>query len=164
MKTGLPYACKVLLLHEKLGKVWCIFDTKHQAVLLHTGSLIFCRLELFKNTYRFIDIEIESMLESKYVPFVHSIMKICIKAVQENVAAPELFDFLRYVFSHMQDLTEQGRTVVLLRIFLMCDYWNYDALSYQIAISDPALAEHYDQQKLNNILQGCWELFMKKNS
>jgi hypothetical protein len=164
MKNQMPYSCKVLLLHEKLGKIWCIFDTKHQAALLHTGSLIYCILEPVRHQYRFLHIEIESMISSEHVLLIHNIMRICTDSLQEHVATPELFDFLKYVFSALNDLDDKGSVIVLLRLFLMCDYLIDDATAYQIAVSDPVKSSCYDMQELNLLLEQCWDRFYEKNS
>lgn len=162
IKTQIPYSHKILLLHEKYGKIWTIFGKNHQAMQLSCGSLILCSIEKKGHQFVLDQLDIEMHISKDQLFFVHDIMRICLYALHYAVSVPEFFDFLRYAYTHMHRFSESGKQIILLRLFLMCDLLGKDQHAYRIATQDPEDCQQISSLILNNLINDCW-LALDKN-
>lgn len=161
IKNYIPYNHKLILLHEQYGKIICMFPKNHHAGLLTSGSFISCMVQKNHAIYSFVDLEIISNVQQEYLAFVHDIMRLCLQKVPSEVAVSELFDFLLYVFHNLKNLSEKGRMIVFLRLFLMLDLLPEHQEIYKAAIVDPcgiiiqeqAILEKYVVYSWNNFYQ-----------
>lgn len=159
IKNYLPYSHKILLLHQVHGKIFCMFGKNDQAALLTTGSLVWCMVEQTLKLHQFLAIEIESNLSMQHIALMHDIMRICLNRVPNNIAVPEFFDFLLYVYKNMDLLCDKGRQVVLLRLFLMLDLLADDSAMYHAALLDPTDVLSQDGAILSKYVLMCWDNF-----
>ena len=162
IKNYLPISQKVEIIHFEHGKILCIYPKNHQASLLSTGSLIFCAVEKSQNVYRFLDLSIETSahgLSMEQLVFVHDIMRLCKKSIPREIRVPEMFDFLLYIYSNILTLSEVGRSVAMLRLFLLLDLLPEQQEVYQIAIQDPCGIISQDFKIINEFVQRSWDNF-----
>ena len=154
IKNYAPVCNKVEILHKKYGKIVCIYPKKHQAALLTTGSLIVCEVEKMPYAYTFSYLFIEKnplSTSAKKLHFIHDIMKLCMSMLPFDVCVPELFDFLFYVYGRFDQLSDDGRKIVLLRLFLLLDLLPEHHDAYQAAVQDP-----YDHSVKNTAILEQW--------
>lgn len=161
IKNHIPYSCKVILLHQKYGKIMGVFSKKDQAALLTTGSLIWCSVQKKNNMYLLIDVEIESQIAMHNVSLMHDFMKLCWYRLPSKVCVPELFDFLLYVRGHMDQFCSKAEKIVILRLFLMLDLLDQDATVYSAAILDPMGLIPYENLLLENYVAAGWDNFYR---
>ncbi len=161
IKNHIPYSYKATLLHQKYGKIVAIFSKNDQAMLLTSGSLIWCSLQKKNNVYEFLNIEIESQVAVEHVPFVHDIMKLCLYQLPSNICVPEFFDFLLYVHNHMNFFCSNAQKVVMLRLFLMLDLLDQEAQVYQMAILNPMNASNINVVVLAKYVTAGWNNFYR---
>lgn len=162
IKNYLPISQKVEIVHFEYGKILCIYPKNHQAALLSSGSLVFCAVEKSQNVYRFVDLSIEFSphgLSLEQLKFVHDIMRLCQKSIPREIRVPEMFDFLLYVYRNILTLSQAGRSVAMLRLFLLLDLLPEQQEVYQIAIQDPCGIISQDSNTLNECLQRSWDNF-----
>ncbi len=161
IKSHIPYTFKVILLHQKYGKITCMFSKDHQAMLLTSGSLIWCNVEKIHNSYRLMSIEIESHISNQHLSFVHDVIKLCLFQLPSKISVPEFFDFLLYVWWHMDKFCSKAQKIVLLRLFLMLDLLDKDVQVYKIAILDPMQAVTYEKILLETYVASGWNNFYR---
>jgi hypothetical protein len=167
IKNYLPISQKIEIVHFEYGKILCIYPKNHQAALLSSGSLIFCAVEKSQNVYRFLDLSIEKSahgLSMEQLVFVHDMMRLCQKSIPREIRVPELFDFLLYVYRNLLTLSQAGRSVAMLRLFLLFDLLPEQQEVYQIAIQDPCGAIPQDAKFLNECLQRSWDNFYQHDT
>lgn len=157
IKNHVPYSFKVILLHQKHGKIVCIFDKKDQAALLTSGSLIWCSVKKMKNLYTLDNLEIESQAPLHSLIFMHDLMRLCLQALPSNISVPEFFDFLLYARQNLDTLSQKSKNIVFLRLFLMLDLIDEDHLIYQAAIMDPTGHITHEVSLLEKYVQHCWD-------
>ena len=162
IKNYIPYSHKVIILHKKLGKITCMFSPNHQAALLTSGSLIWCSVQKTNTIYKFLDLEIESAVCLSQLQFVHDIMRLCLQGVVRDIATPELFDFLSYVHSNIEQLSQQGQMVVMLRLFLMLDLLPEEQEIYRIATLDPYGPISHGTAELASHVAQCFDNFYQQ--
>lgn len=162
IKNYIPYSHKVLLLHQKYGKIVCMFSPNHQASLLTTGSLIWCQVQKTHTVYKFLDLEIEYNMPVSQLQFVHDIMRICFHKIPSSIVTPELFDFLLYAYHNFSNLTDKGRIVVMLRLFLMVDLLPENQEVYKAATLDPCGPIQKDIAALEKYLSLSWQNFYQQ--
>ncbi|OGB86087.1 hypothetical protein A3J41_01035 [candidate division TM6 bacterium RIFCSPHIGHO2_12_FULL_38_8] len=159
IKTEIPYRCTVILLHQKYGKIVCIFGKTDQAAVLTAGSFIWCSVVKTTTFYSLDTLEIQSQLAIKDLRFMHEIMRLCLYNLPKNIAVPELFDFLRYVQGHIDQFDDKSKHVALLRIFLMLDLVPDQPYIYQAAGLNPTGLIDIDLAVLQQYAQQCWSNF-----
>jgi hypothetical protein len=161
IKNHIPYSFKVVLLHQKYGKIIGIFSKNDQAALLTSGSLIWCSVEKKHNVFMITHVEIESEISMHNLSLVHDIMKLCLHRLPSRVSVPELFDFLLYVRGHIDQFCSKAEKIVMLRLFLMLDLLDQDALLYSVAILDPMGKIECDNIVLEKYVASGWDNFYK---
>ena len=164
IKNHTPYDFRVVLLHQTYGKIVCRFNKTDQAVLLTSGSLIWCTVQKNHITYKIIHLEIESQVAIQNLKFMHDIMKLCLHGMPTNIAAPEFFDFLLYVQKNVNKFSEKSQKIALLRVFLMLDLLVDDEVVLQVAILDPAGKILQDKITLEKYIKHCWNNFFQIKS
>lgn len=165
LKNYIPEKHKVVILHKHLGKISCIYTKKDAAIRLCTGSLFFCVVEKKKSWYEIVQLDlimVPANCSSDDIVFLHEIVLLCLKIVPSEVMVAELFDFLWYVFSNFDQLTDVGRQVVLLRLFLLFDLMPEDKMGYRGALQDPYGNIEYDYQQLMPLIAICWKRFYQE--
>ena len=161
IKNHIPYSCKIVLLHQKYGKIVCMFAKNDQAALLTSGSLIWCRVQKTNNLYSLMHIEIESAIDQKHINLMHDIMKLCLYRLPSKICVPELFDFLLYVRFNLDKFCSKAEKIVMLRLFLMLDLLDQDAYVYNIAILDPLGTVPYENLVLTTYVTAGWDNFYR---
>jgi len=162
LKNFVTTSNKVILLHQKLGKITCIYSYKDSAKNLCSGSLIRCLVEQRNNYYTFVNFVTEFTPINRSVSmlyFIHDILRLCLTKLPYNVAVKELFDFLLYVFQSLPILTAEGQQIVLLRLFLLFDLLPEKQEMYQCAIQDPHGVIKQSEDNLKLYVQACWDTF-----
>jgi len=166
IKNYIPMAQKVEILHYQHGKVMCMYPKSHQAAQLCAGSLVFCTVEKKHNIYTFIDLSIEFAphgLSLEQLQFIYDIIKLCQKSIPRDICVPELFDFLLYVYRHLSELSEKGKSVAMLRLFLLLDLLPEQKGVYQIAIQDPHGFIAQDGKVLKSYVALSWDIFHQRD-
>ncbi len=162
IKNYIPMNQKVEILHFQYGKIVCMYPKNHQAAQLCAGSLIFCAVEKSQNMYKFVDLSIEFAphgLDVEHLQFIHDIMRLCQKTVPREIRVPEMFDFLLYVYRNLSQLSENGKSIVLLRLFLLLDLLPEQQDVYHIAIQDPCGVIGQDSKILHKYVALSWDIF-----
>ncbi len=162
IKNYIPISQKVEIIHSQYGKIVCMYPRFHQAALLCAGSLIFCTVEKNQKFYKFVDLSIEFAphgLCIEELQFIHDIMRLCQKTVPREIRVPELFDFLLYVYGNLAHLSNDGKSIALLRFFLLLDLLPEQQDVYQVAIQDPYGAKEQDSKILYEYVQRSWDNF-----
>ncbi len=161
IKNYIPYSYKVLLLHAEYGKIFCMFGPQDQAMLLSTGSLILCAIQKKHTMYHFVDLHIELNVSMNHLHFVHEIMILCMKSLPSGIVVPELFDFLLYLYRHIDTLSIKGKNIALLRFFLMLDLLDDNISMRHAAILDPVGTIPQDNTLLDTYVVQCWDRFFQ---
>lgn len=162
LKNFIPTSHKIEIFHRQYGKILCIYPRLHHASQLSTGSLILCVLEKKNNFYRFVDLSIEFSphgFSTHQLLFLCDIARIIIKQLPREISAPELFDFLLYVYGRLSTLSEKGKQVVLLRIFMLLDLLPEQHDAYLAATQDPYEKVVPDMQQLLQYISKSWDNF-----
>lgn len=159
IKNHVPYSCKVVLLHQKYGKIIGIFSKYDQAALLTSGSLIWCSVQKKNNVYALTHVDIETQINVRHVPLMHEIMKLCLHQLPKNIAIPEMFDFLLYLQGHLDQFSDKALKVIMLRLFLMLDLLDAKPDVYQMATLDPMKTDHVDNNLLVAYVSQGWNNF-----
>lgn len=162
IKNYIPYSHKVVLIHRRHGKITCIFPKQHQAQLLTVGSLVFCLVQKSNQVYTFLDLQIEyapQTVSISQLQFFHDMMKLCMHHVPRDVGVPELCDYLLYVYSNIENLSDKGRLVVLLRLFLMFDLLPQQHAIYLAATQDPYGSIDQERSVLDRSVCMSWDNF-----
>ena len=161
IKNHIPYSFKVVLLHQKYGKIIGIFSKNDQAALLTSGSLIWCSVEKKNAAFMITHVEIESEVAIHNLLFVHDIMRLCLHRLPSKICVPEFFDFLLYVRGHLDKFCSKAEKIVMLRLFLMLDLLDQDPHLYQIAILDPMKKIDCEDIVLEKYVISGWDNFYK---
>ena len=161
IKNYIPHSYKVLLLHPEHGKIFCMYGPADQAILLTTGSFILCTLQKKSTMYSFLDLQIEYNISIHHISFIHDIIKLCMKNLPYETVVPELFDFLLYIYKHLDMLSDEGKSVALLRFFLMLDLLDDDMSVHHVAALDPVGPILQDRILLDKYVGQCWDRFFQ---
>lgn len=162
LKNYLPERQKVVILHKYLGKITCIYNKKDLAARLCTGSLLFCHIEKQKSYFEITFVDVISVPENcsvQDITFFHGIVLLCLEIVPSEVMVAELFDFLWYVFSNLPRLTEAGRHITMLRLFLLFDLLPENNVVHEYALQDPYNPSGYCDKQLDEFVAICWKNF-----
>ncbi len=162
LKNYLPEKQKVVILHKYLGKITCIYNKKDAAARLCTGSLFFCAVAKQKSWYELDSIDVISIptnCSMDDIRFFHEIVLLCLKIVPSQIMVSELFDFLWYVFQKGDQLTQVGKQIVMLRLFLLFDLLPENKAMYRCALQDPYGIVPDSEQQLSEFLIICWKRF-----
>lgn len=165
LKNFIPERYKVILLHEVLGKITCVYKKYERASRLCTGAQIICTVEQRQNWYEIIQFDllfIPEKLALEGLHFVHNISKLCLHLLPANVAVGELFTFLLYVYQHFEELTEQSECIILLRIFLLFDILPENKNMYRCALLDPYEKITQSDDDLMHYVDICWQQFYQQ--
>ncbi|MBM17784.1 MAG: hypothetical protein CL947_01790 [Epsilonproteobacteria bacterium] len=166
LKNYIPEKYKVVILHKQLGKITCVYKgNKNKAARLCTGSLIVCTIEQQKSWYEIVDVDIMFIPLTSSVTeltFFHHIVLLCLKLLPGGIAVGELFDYLLYVYNNIAQLSDQGRDVVLLRLFLLFDMLPEHKQMYRCAIQDPYNIENLSEQQTTEFIAICWRRFYQE--
>lgn len=162
IKNYIPLSNKVVILHKLYGKISCMYVKNHQASLLTTGSLIWCQVQKNNQMYRFLNLEIESSVLLPQLSFIHDLMKLCLTKVPADIMTLELFDYLWYVHTNREQLSNKGQMIVLLRFFLMLDLLPEEQEVYRVATLDPYGEISYDCGLLQSYISHCWDNFYQQ--
>lgn len=165
LKNYLPEKQKVVVLHKYLGKISCVYNKKDAASRLCTGSLLFCTVSKQKSWYEIDQIDVVAIPTNcsvEDVIFFHEVVLLCLKILPSEVMVSELFDFLWYVFENVIGLTDSGKQIVLLRLFLLFDFLPENALMYQCALLDPYGSIEISYDQLSDFVAICWKRFYQE--
>lgn len=165
LRNYIPEKHKVVILHKYLGKITCVYTKNAPAIRLCTGMLLFCIVEKQKSWYELVHIDVQSVpthCSSTDVIFFHEIVLLCLKIVPSNTMVSELYDYLSYVFSNLDQLTDAGRQVVLLRLFLMFDLAPEDKDLYHCALQNPCGSLKHSGQQLAHFVDVCWKRYYQE--
>lgn len=162
LKNYIPEKHKVVLLHEKLGKIMCLYSKRHAASRLCTGAQIVCSVEKKQHWYEITHYDILFMPESlslTRLQFIHEVVAICLRLLPANISVAELFLFLKYVYQHFKQLNQIGQQVILLRLFLLFDLLPESKEIYRYALQDPYQVIKQSDIDINRYVDLCWERF-----
>lgn len=167
IKNYIPCSRKVLLIHRRYGKITCIFPQRHQAELLTIGSLVFCSVQKSNQVYIFLDLQIEyapQTVSIHQLQFFHDIMKLCMHHVPRDIAVSELCDYLLYVYSNIENLSDKGASIVLLRLFLMFDLLPEQHEIYAAATQNPYGSIDQERAVLDRAVALSWDNFYQSEN
>lgn len=162
LKNFIGVQNKVVIFHKSLGKITCVYTNREIAAKLCTGSLIYCSVERQRSYYSFAQVHVD------YVPLacslstlslIHDIVRICWHLLPAKIAVHELFDFLLYVYKHIESLSLLGQKVVLLRMFLLFDVLPHNPGIYLCARKDPYATITESEIELQKYILQCWSKF-----
>lgn len=165
LKNYLPEKHKVIILHKYFGKISCIYNKNDAAARLCTGSLLFCTVSKHKSWYEIDQIDVVMIPTNcliQDITFFHEIVLLCLKILPTGIMVSELFDFLWYVFQNVKQLTDAGRHVVLLRLFLLFDLIPEHKQIYQSALQDPYNCIQDNTKQLAEFVTICWKIFYQE--
>ena len=153
---------KVQILHAQYGKITCVYSKDHQAARLTTGSLILCDVVAFgRNLYSFEYLDIVQNIQARdleQLQFVHEMMLICFKSLPAAVAVEDVIQFLQEVYIQLPNLTEAGRKVAMLRLFLLTGVLPEHPDLYRAAMHDLP-APSVDHGQLKKYIAIGWDYF-----
>lgn len=162
LKNFVPVYKKVQILHGQLGKITCVYSRDHQAAQLTTGSLVLCHVVPFgKNLYQFEYVDIVQNIQTsdiEQLQFVHQLMLICFKALPAGVGVQDVIQFLQALYLQLPELTESGRNIALLRMFLLTGVLPEHQDLYRVAMQD-LYAPDVDGSKLQKYVSVGWDYF-----
>lgn len=161
LKNFFPHKHKIVLFHQKLGKISCYVSAKHQASLLTHGTLISLHVSMQKNYYQLHDIDIVfSPYESTSydIYFVHDMLKICLKILPYHVPASELFDLLCNIYKQFDDISPIQKKFYILQIFFAVELFPENEKLYFLVIKQRQLTDQ-DHKLLQHGLYACWNLY-----
>lgn len=165
LKNYLPDKHKVVILHKYLGKITCVYNKKDVASRLCTGSLLFCEVSKKKSWYEIDQIDVVMIptgCSVQDITFFHEIVLLCLKILPSEIMVAELFDFLWYVFQNLKELTDSGKQIVLLRLFLLFDLLPEHPLMHQSALQDPYGIIQNSSGQLTEFVTVCWKRFYQE--
>ena len=162
LKNFIKSKNSVIIFHKHLGKITCIYFQKDISARLCSGSYIFCSIEKKHNYYVFthVDIIFTPLYDNvEQLTFIHNLVKLCLFFLPKSIAVYELFDFLQYIYQRLDNLTEDGQNIVLLRLFLMFDLLPEDRQIYRCAQQDPYQDSLMYIKESYLYVQTCWNIF-----
>lgn len=154
---------KVIILHQHFGKINVIFQDGHQAAQLTTGSLILSNVEKQDKVYKFLDLDVIFIpieFSMNQLIFLHDIVRLCLHLLPSRIKCPELFDYLMYVYGNVSNVSEYGKKIIMLRLFLLFDMVpDKNIYIHQFAVQDPYNIMMKEDAKLDLYLKRCWDRF-----
>lgn len=162
LKNFVPVYKKVQILHAQYGKITCVYSKDHHASRLTTGSLILCDVVAFgRNLYSFEYLDIVQNVQARdleQLQFVHEMMLICFKSLPGAVAVEDVMHFLQEVYLQLPHLTEAGRKVAMLRLFLLTGVLPEHPELYRAAMHDLS-SPSVDHSQLQKYIAIGWDYF-----
>lgn len=163
IKNFIPIYNKVQILHPQYGKITCVYPKKHQAALLTTGSIILCDVTLMHKVYTFQYLEIIQGINAdnlSQLHFIHQVMLICLKTIPNGTVTEDIFNFLGYIYKDMNNLSDNGKNIALLRLFLLIGVLPIESPEmYKVAMLDPYVMKQEDDTLLQRYVKLGWDCF-----
>lgn len=167
LKNNVKTKNSLVLLHKQLGKIICVYKSRTIASRLSVGMFITCYVQKKKSYYQIDEIDIlfaPVSVTLDQLTFIHRIIRLAETLLPYNIVVHELFDFILYVYQHLDQFNQAGRGIVMLRIFMLFDLLPNDKKIYSYARRNPIEFQNSNPIDLQQYVRVCWNDFEAEHS
>lgn len=157
LKNYVPCKNKVILLHERFGKITIFVQEKDLAARLCNGALIFCHIVKKQNSNKYtIDFIDPYFIPQSDFYFMHDILKICLQFLPDEVGMVEVFNHIFDLYKKFDHLSGCQKKLSLLKLFLLVGIFPENKKLYQHVMQHQDLHACQNDQLLAEGLSYCW--------